>query len=382
MLRKAFIVLFLICLTFRVFSQEKQKRITLNGYLSTMTSSIFDSISGPFMNDNLVHNRLNFKGYFSDKVTMALELRNRLFIGDMVKAGFSYSDIVADDQGFVDLSWNLLDKRSFFLNTTIDRFWLDLNFDKLQTRIGRQRINWGQALVWNPNDIFNAYSYFDFDYAERPGSDAVRIQYYAQPSSVFEIAVKGDYNNNVTAAALYRFNKWAYDIQFLGGIYNSRELVLGTGWSGAFGSTSFRGEASWFKSIENGDLSGTGMVTVGLDRSFSNNSLAQVQVLLSNKSSGFGNFGSLYTTNMTVKDLAFSKFSAFGSYTYPVTPLFSLSASSMWFPDLKGYFSGLSADWSLAENVDFTLLWQHFKGTTGSGHLRINILFLRYKISF
>ena len=34
---------------------------------------------------------------------------------------------------------------------------------------GRQRINWGQTFVWNVNDVFNAYSYFDFDYKERPG---------------------------------------------------------------------------------------------------------------------------------------------------------------------------------------------------------------------
>jgi hypothetical protein len=379
---KLLIFFFAACFPGTLFSQEKPGRITLNGYVSTMTSSVFDSLSGPFMNDNLIHNRLNLKGYFSDNITMALELRNRLFIGDMVRSGFAYSDLVSADQGFADLSWNLLDRQSFFLNTTIDRLWLDLNFNKIQTRIGRQRINWGQALVWNPNDIFNAYSYFDFDYTERPGSDAIRIQYYPQPSSVFEIAVKGDYNNNITAAALYRFNKWGYDIQFLGGVYNSDELVLGTGWSGAFGATSFRGEASWFSSLKNGDKTNTGMVTMGVDRSFGNNSMAQVQVLLSSKSAGLGNFGSLYTTNMTVKDLAFSKFSAFGSYSYPITPLFNLSASSMWFPDLKGYFSGLSADYSLTDNADFTLLWQHFKGKAGAGPMRINILFLRYKMSF
>ena len=33
-------------------------------------------------------------------------------------------------------------------------------------------------LVWNPNDLFNAFSFVDFDYEERPGSDALRIQKY------------------------------------------------------------------------------------------------------------------------------------------------------------------------------------------------------------
>ena len=61
----------------------------------------------------------------------------------------------------------------------------------------RQRINWGQTLVWNPNDIFNAYSYFDFDYIERPGSDAIRLQYYPDYSSAIEMAVKADYENKI-----------------------------------------------------------------------------------------------------------------------------------------------------------------------------------------
>ena len=33
----------------------------------------------------------------------------------------------------------------------------------------------------------------------------------------------------------------------------------------------------------------------------------------------------------------------------------------MWFPDLKGYFAGPSIDYSLAENVDFSIFWQHFE---------------------
>ena len=112
----------------------------------------------------------------------------------------------------VDMSWNIFDKQSFLFNTTIDRLWLDLHYNKFQVTIGRQRINWGQTFVWNPNDIFNAYSFFDFDYVERPGSDAVRLQYFPSSSSAAELAVKVDDENDITAAGLYRFNRWGYDI--------------------------------------------------------------------------------------------------------------------------------------------------------------------------
>ena len=367
----------------KAFSQEKVERISLNGYVSTMESVIFDSISGPFIVDNLVHNRLNFKGYLNKNITFATELRNRLFVGDMVRTGPSYSEMIGSDQGWVDMSWNILNEQSFFLNTTIDRLWLDFNYDKFQARVGRQRINWGQTLVWNPNDIFNAYSFYEFDYVERPGSDAVRLQYYPDFSSVIELAVKADSEDRITAAALYRFNKWGYDIQILSGYFNSEDFIAGAGWSGAFGSVSFRGEMSWFQPIENfADSSGTGIFTVGFDKAFRNNSMLQFQFMYSNSPTDYDSFLSFYTGSISTKELAFSKFTPFGLYSYPVTPLLTLSVSGMLFPDLNGYFAGSSLDLSLAENVDFSLFWQHFRSEINNTESNVNLGFLRLKYSF
>jgi hypothetical protein len=110
--------------------------------------------------------------------------------------------------------------------------WFQYTNEKLQVTAGRQRINWGQTFVWNPNDIFNTYSYFDFDYEEKPGSDAVRVQYFLNPTSAFELAAKLDRQNKATIAGLYRFNKLNYDIQFLSGITDEQDFVAGAGWSG------------------------------------------------------------------------------------------------------------------------------------------------------
>jgi len=367
----------------RVFSQEKQKFLTLNGYVSTMQSVIFDSVSGPFIVDNLIHNRLNLKGYISDNLTFGAEFRNRLFTGDMVRSGPEYSEMIGSDQGMVDMSWNIINKQSFFLNTTIDRLWFDFNYEKFQARIGRQRINWGQTLVWNPNDIFNAYSYFDFDYVERPGSDAVRLQYYPGSSSAIEIAVKADYEDKITAATLYRFNKWGYDLQFLAGYFNSEDIVAGAGWSGAIGSISFRGEGTWFQPAKNFlDSTGTGIFTLGFDKVFKNNSMAQLQLMYCNNPADLDSFTSLYFGTMSTKDLAFSKFSSFGLFSYPVTPLLNLSVSAIWFPDLDGYYAGPSLDYSIAENVDVSVYWQHFGSKKNDNNTTMNLGFLRVKFSF
>ena len=375
-------VLFLLLHSNSLISQEK-KSITLNGYLTTMQSVMFDSLSGPFMIENLLHNRLNFKGYLNNSVSFAAEFRNRLFTGDLVRLGKYYTGLIGADQGMVDMSWNIIEKQSFLLNTTVDRLWLDFHFSKFQATIGRQRINWGQTFVWNPNDIFNAYSFFDFDYVERPGSDAVRLQYFPSSSSVAELAVKVDNDNDVTAAGLYRFNKWGYDIQFLAGLVNGVDIVIGTGWSGAIGSVSFRGEASWFDHYEDfpGDES-TFLITTGFDKIFKDNSMAQIQVMYCNNPLELNNFNSFYSGNLSAKDLAFSGFSAFGSFTWAAGPLLNLTFSAMWLPDLKGYFAGPSLDYSLAENLDFSLIWQYFNAIMNDEKSRINLGFLRLKYSF
>jgi hypothetical protein len=382
-MKKYLAVVIILLLHYGTLLPQDKKSFSVSGYLTTMQSSMFDSLSGPFINENLLHNRLNFKGYLNDNITVAAEFRNRLFTGDMVRLGKYYSDLIGADDGLVDMSWNLFEEQSFLFNMSVDRFWFDLHYDKFQVTIGRQRINWGQTFVWNPNDIFNAYSFFDFDYVEKPGSDAVRLQFFPSSSSAAELAVKVDNEKKITAAGLYRFNKWSYDIQFLAGIVNGEDIVIGTGWSGAIGRVSFRGEASWFDPTEDfpGDES-TVLVTTGVDRIFKDNSMVQLQIMYCNNPLELDNFTSFYSGNLSSKDLAFSEFSAFGQYTWAVTPLLNIGLSAMWFPDLKGYFAGPSLDYSLAENLDFSVLWQHFNSIMAGVRTNINMGFLRLKFSF
>jgi hypothetical protein len=160
-------------------------------------------------------------------------------------------------------------------------------------------------------------------------------------------------------------------------------LWQGMGWSGAIGTVSFRGEVSWFQQAEKfGDTKGTGLFTIGVDKIFNNNSVAQLQVMYCNNPPDLNNFISLYSGNMSTKDIAFSKISAFGQFSYPVIPLLNIGVSAMWFTDLKGYFAGPSIDYSIAENVDASLFWQHFDSIINNNRIKLNIGFLRVKFSF
>ncbi|HOS71536.1 MAG TPA: hypothetical protein PLZ75_03700 [Bacteroidales bacterium] len=380
---KILLQLSLLFISVPAFNQEDGKKIAISGYLSSVQSVMFDTLKGPFVNDYILHNRLNFKSWLNDHITFAAEFRNRLFTGDMAKAGKTYAVLTGSDDGFVDMSWNLISGKSFFFNTTIDRLWVDISYEKFQVCAGRQRINWGQALVWNPNDIFNTYSFFDVDYIERPGCDAVRLQYYPSWSSALELAVSAGSEKDITAAGLFRFSRWGYDIQFLAGYSNSSDIVAGAGWSGPAGSFSFRGETTWFRPAESFlNSRGTILVTAGVDRIFSDNSVVQLQMMYCNDPQGPGTLTKLLASGLSARNLAFSKFTLFGQCVLAATPLLNTGLSSMWFPDLKGFFAGPSLEWSMAQNVDFSFIWQHFNGKTDELRSRINLMFLKFRYSF
>jgi len=361
----------------------QESKFSAGGYASWLHNSIFEHPSDVWLNSSMLHNRLNFKAYPGSRTTMALEIRNRFVIGDMVLLDPTYSSSLASDPGWVDMSWNIFSEQSFVLNTFIDRAYIDYTAGKLQLTLGRQRINWSQALVWNPNDIFNTYSFFDFDYVERPGSDAIRAVYSTGPAAAAEMVVKLDSGNRVTAAALYHFSVRNTDVQFLAGETDEELLTAGTGWSGAIGSYSIRGEATLFYPFGNSSQEkGTFIATAGADKTFSDKLSAIIQIMYSNNPFVLDNFTELYKGSINANELAFSEFSAIGQVTYTPVPLLKISASAIWYPDLKGYFAEGSIDFSMAENVDFTMFFQHFDNVIAGEVTRINLVFVRIKYSF
>lgn len=378
----------LVLLNIPVFSQDSLKRSSfiVTGYIKDLQTIIFQDINSDWTTENLIHNRLNFKWIISSKVTTALELRNRFIYGDILTQYPGYNKTFETDRGIVSLTHNIIDEKSFLLNTAVDRIWLQYSNEKFQLTIGRQRINWGQTFVWNPNDIFNTYSYFDFDYEEKPGSDAVRFQYYSTPTSVIEFAVKENSQKKATFAGLYRFNEWNYDIQFLGGIADEEDFVIGTGWSGQVLKGGFRGEASYFHRMkECADTTGIFLASVGYDYTFKNSLFLQLEALYNgnNQSINILSLDQLNSSNINTKNLFLSGYSMFGSLTYPLTPLISGSFAGIINFRNKLFFVNPSVAISLKTNLELSFIAQivrYYEHQTINQD--VNFIFARLKWSF
>ena len=371
-------------------AQDKESPFELEGYLTNMQSVMFETPDGDWIIDNLFHNRLNFFWYGGKHFTGSVQLRNRLLYGESLQQFPGYANAIGKDMGLVDLSFNLLSGNSYVLNSTFDRAWFQYSRQGFTATAGRQRINWGQTIVWNVNDIFNAYSYFEIDYDERPGSDAVRLQFYPNFTSTVELAAKLDSSNKVTAAGLYRFNLFSYDIQFIAGLLAQEDFVGGLGWSGNIGGAGFRGESSYFHPVHNpGDTTGMLMFSAGIEYVFSNSLMLQGEYLYSSRPFRNAlNFINDYSGTITVKQLAFTENTVFVSASYPVTPLFTASLAGMYFPELKGFFAGPTLSYNVMNNVNLDFFLQYFNAELKDplsgikSRLHMSRLFLRLKWNF
>lgn len=328
-MRIYFLCFLLFPFSFSFFSQEIKKnkwkeKVELSGFIKYMNiTSVVDLDS--LITDNLIHNRIRFKAYLSDKITTVFEMRNRIFYGEATRLNPYLGKQLEKDNGQVDLSFVSLDRNPLVIHSILDRAYMRYSEDNWELTVGRQRINWGVNLAFNPNDLFNAYSLVDFDYQERPGVDAVRFQYYGDNMSSFEGAVQiGNSLDSTLIAGLWKFNKWKYDFQFLAANY-FKDIAIGSAWAGNIKNAGFKTEISYFhpktKFFEsNGALS----LSTTLDYSFKKGTYINTSVLYN--SSGISqplNSSNLFQTfigDISAKSLMPSKWTYFGQVSGAFNP--------------------------------------------------------------
>ncbi|MGY6741418.1 MAG: hypothetical protein ACXIUQ_01680 [Cecembia sp.] len=340
----------------------------LNGYLKYLPSYRRSPTFENAFFDQLLHNRFNLRANFNEKWTAYGSLRTRFFIGSSVKEFPFFKDFLEEDFGFFNISKVLWSGNNFMLHSTIDRFFTEYRTDKWQVRIGRQRINWGINLVSNPNDLFNTYSFFDFDYEERPGTDAIRVSYFSGDLSRIEFAVApGRTKEESVAAVYYSLNHRGYDLQFISGYFKDR-WTGGFGWAGSIKDTGFKGEFSYFRDLNHipGREAGNFVVSTSVDHMFGNGIFLVVEYLYNQPRQGSEQNVLLLTRPLQADNLSFTDHSVFVQGTYPISPILNAGLAGFYYPTDRAVFISPSFTGNVLENLDLLLIGQFFVGGSGS----------------
>ena len=346
---------------------QNQEKITFSGYVKDLGTMLTDKHFDDPLYDQLLHNRLELGIYPIDKLSFTIEGRNRLQFGDRIKQfsdlGLGYGRFMDAQDGLVDLSKTWVEKEYWVLHSEIDRLYTTYESGDWKFRLGRQRINWGKNLVWNPNDLFNTYSYYDFDYAKRPGADALRIQYFRNYSSSFELAFNPDETLDQSIGALYySFHEWEYDFQVFSG-YFQEELVNGFGWSGYIGGASFRGEMSYYTpTFIDEEEDGYLLASVSGEYTFRNSLRVHLEGLYNGNNDNISILQLMNSSGLRANNLSLFEYGVFGQLNYPVHPLLNVSAGSIYYPEQSLALIMPSMSYSVADNWELYLLAQLFTG--------------------
>jgi len=357
------LVVLIMVSTSRAFAgaPDSLKCLSLAGYLKELPYAQF-VMNTKTQVDNIVNLRLNLNAQLTKHTNVVAEFRNRYMAGNypwgdsLVVASFK------DNNGWINAATAFAVGRHGLVHLMADRFYIEQVAGNWQWRLGRQRINWGINTVSNPNDLFNTYSFFDFDYPERPGSDAVRVQYNMSGMSHAEFAIApANHISRVVAAFLYATNIQGYDLQFIGGVYHNR-LVAGGGWASHLGGAGFKGEISLFSNLSGSQRKTDFVGAISGDFMFGNGLYLMAEAIYNGGyTAGSYTIGDIYKP-LSADNIIFSRYAVTASLSYPVSPILNASLSGMILPDIKAYFISPAITCSAMKNLDISLSSQYFAG--------------------
>lgn len=386
---KKYSLYLLLLISAAVFSQEEsdstkanfwKDHFELNGYVKFMQSFSGDG-AGEIYDQSLWHNRLNSKVFFNSNHEITLELRNRVMYGEAVRLNPTMKSALGFDAGIVDLSFVAGENDKFLYSGIIDRFYYEGVSGNWEWSLGRQRINWGINSYFNANDIFNAFTFTDFDYQERPGSDAVRVQKYFKKGSDIEVAGAMYADNSFVIGAKYGFNLWDYDFQVLAGKYYS-DFVLGGGWAGNIKNVGFKGEVAYF--IEEDAQAGAGSVSLSGEYMFESGKFVGIGGLYSSGGVS-GNVDvstSLLAFQTSAKNLMPTRWSAMLTYGGELNDLSSFSIVGLYMPEVDFVLLMPSLTYSMAQNFDLSIHMINVAGIVDGDWLGLANGFVRANYSF
>lgn len=358
---------------------------TWKGYVKNMQQWTFTGERNSLLSGGFFHSRLMLRYAPNSVWTFDGEVRSRIFYGEWVRLQPGFAGGLDEDPGLIDLSFVPV-KRSALVGSIIaDRLWAQWQRQRWTFRLGRQRIHWGMAITWNPNDWFNAWNFLDFDYEERPGADALRLQYQAGGFSQFDLAVSPARNAREWIGALrYGGHTGRFDWQALAGVYRNR-LAAGFGWAGDAGQAGFKGEVSMFQPLDSTAGKTSVSATAELNLLLGGNWFVNGALLInSNGLGGSTDLLRLSQTNLSADNLMPGKLSFLASVSHPFTDLLQASLTAVYSPNGHLVILVPTFAWSVAENWDLDLTGQLFwlENTNGNLDNAGNGLFLRTRWSF
>jgi hypothetical protein len=213
-----------------------------------------ESLSGDDVWSDLNRLRLDFDLKLAASVNIKVIYDNEVIIGTILDESEFTDAKEVEEETLFDLTKTLVDNPDLFWRHTLYRIYLTYSSDELTFTVGRQRIAWGQARIWNPTDLFNPISPLQIEGGQRLGVDAINFEYSLGALSGFNVVyAPRDESEKTSAAVRLRTNIMGYDLSIVVGEFREDD-VIGFDFAGSIGDSGFRGEGVFTDPDEGNDF--------------------------------------------------------------------------------------------------------------------------------
>ena len=381
-----YLLLILISTSCMLHAQDSTEvsRFSYKGYIKNLqTVSLYDDADYS-ISSNMFHNRFSCSYDITENLSLRADMRNRLFWGEMSKVNAGFEQSINTRPGLMGLSETIFNTSGILLHSMLDRIAITYKPQGWNITFGRQRINWGVHTVWNPNDIFNTYNLLDFDYEERPGCDALRIQKLYDNSTI-EFAMKPDTTiKSSIAALLFKTNYEGYDIQLLAGMYKE-DYIIGTGWAGNIGEAGFKGECSYFTPIEhNVNKKNSVSLSLMLDQTFADNWYCSIGALYNSTVNLQQSLFTLQSNALSPKQIFPFETTFYVGINKQLSPINTIGCTVLYSPTNYALILMPLITYNIAENIDIDFISQSFFAQKDDGEYSnlATSIFFRSRWSF
>ncbi len=304
--------------------------------------------------------RLKLDGNINDNISFNIQYDNEVLLGNYLQTTqFSVIKNLQSDSYF-DLESNYMDNRSSYAKHSIYRGYVVLALPDIDLRIGRQRIAWGTAMLWNPMDILNPFNPIQLEREERQGVDAALLDWnYAALSRLSLVYARQQ--SNSSSAIRWRSNQKGFDFSLMAGRFQN-DSVIGFDFSGQVKNIGVKGEIT---RTDPKDMDSFIRAVIGVDYTFANTLSLNIEAYYNGQGTSeinAYNFNTLFTGK--IQSLARHYL---GSYLgYDISPLLRWNNYFIFNLDDNSYFVAPGLSYSLSDNIEFSGGIQAFKGSAGT----------------
>ncbi len=348
--------------------------IELSGYYKNLfVNSTTLSLFGPSESYLLDNNRLRLKlaGDLSERIALDVQYDNEVFLGNYLDTT-EFSSLLKNrpSDSYFGLDRRYVDNKNVYGTHHLYRAYVDLVLPKVDLRLGRQRIAWGTAMLWNPVDMLNPFNPIQVERQERQGIDAALLDWdYNALSRVSLVYAKQQ--SGASRALRWQGNQTGFDLSLMAGRFRDTS-VLGFDFAGQIAALGVRGEITQTNSTSDGDFT---RAVIGADYTFVNSLSLNIEIYYNGQ--GASDSAEYEFNRLLSGEMQSLARRYLGGYLgYEMTPLLQWSHYLIINLDDASIFFAPSLRYSLTENIEGSAGIQIFNGASGSEYGMLKNLYI------